>query len=176
MDVLVLSLYGLVLLTIEHALPPLFGTAPNLVAGVLLVLAWRRPTIAGALAALVLGYLGDLFAGAPPGAGAFAAVAVFAASCPVLQAFEPRGIWRPALAGAVAASAAVVLAAAARWAIAGGSMVGAVAVVAPRALLTAITAPLVVYLASRLQSSLGPAAARRDAAARRRGAIGLPLR
>ncbi len=177
MDVLALGLFGLLLLTVEHALPPLFGTAPNLALPIVLVLAWRRPNIGGAVAALALGYLGDLFAGAPPGAGAFASVAVFAAARPVLQSVELRGLWRPALVAGFAAALAVLLAGAARWAIAGGSMVGALSVVAPRAALTALSAPLLVFLAARLQSSLGPAAARRDREGRpRRGTSDLLLR
>jgi rod shape-determining protein MreD len=182
MDVVALTLLGMVLLTVEHALPPVFGTAPNLVVPLVLVLAWRRPTLAGALAAFVLGYLGDLYAGAPPGAGAFALVAVFVAARPVLAQMEYRGLWRPALLGAFAAAAAVGLAGAARWALAGGSMVGALYVLAPRAALTAVCAPLVAWLALRLQTSLGPAAARRDRpgaalpGARRRAGLDLALR
>ena len=152
MTIVLAVVIGLVLLALEHALPTVLGTAPDLLAPWVLVLAARREhsDVPAAAVVFVLGYLADVFAGAPPGVGAFAYVALLLVAKPGIHQVDNRGLWRPALLGAFAAAFVVAVAGLVRLSLGGGAAVGIYALLAPRALLTLVAAPLVVLVGTRL--------------------------
>jgi cell shape-determining protein MreD len=135
-----------------------FGTAPDLLAPLVLVAAARRERtdVTAALAVFCLGYLSDLFAGAPPGSGPFAYLGLLLVAKLFVHQIDNDGWWRPALFGAFAAAFVVALSGLVRLSLGGGAVVGVYALLAPRALLTAAVAPLLILLGRRLVLTTRP--------------------